>query len=111
MIFKEGDPGSHLFIITKGQASVMLKSESRNIRLATFAPGTVFGELAILDKGPRSASIVADEDLVVYSLSETDFAALRESEPAVAIKILAGLGRELSGRLRRANRTIHQLET
>ncbi len=38
------------------------------------------------------------------------FAALRESEPAVAIKILAGLGRELSGRLRRANRTIHQLE-
>src|SRR6266567_8245092 len=45
-----------------------------------------------------------------YSLSETDFAALRESEPAVAIKILAGLGRELSGRLRRANRTIHQLE-
>jgi CRP-like cAMP-binding protein len=110
MIFKEGDPGSHLFIITKGQASVMLKSESRNIRLATFAPGTVFGELAILDKGPRSASIVADEDLVVYSLSETDFAALRESEPAVAIKILAGLGRELSGRLRHANRTIHQLE-
>ncbi len=110
MIFNEGDPGSHLFIVTKGQASVVLKSESRNIRLATFAPGTVFGELAILDKGPRSASIVADEDLVVYSLSETDFAALRESEPAVAIKILAGLGRELSGRLRRANRTIHQLE-
>ena len=110
MIFKEGDPGSHLFIVTKGQASVVLKSESRNIRLVTFAPGTVFGELAILDKGPRSASIIANEDLVAYSLSETDFAALRESEPAVAIKILAGLGRELSGRLRHANRTIHQLE-
>ncbi len=111
LIFKEGDPGSHLFIVTKGQASVVLKSESRNIRLVTFAPGTVFGELAILDKGPRSASIIADEDLVAYSMSETDFAALREREPAVAIKILAGLGRELSGRLRRANRTIHQLET
>jgi sulfate permease, SulP family len=109
-IFKEGDPGSHLFIVTKGQASVMLKSESRNVRLGTFAPGTVFGELAILDKGPRSASIIADEDLVAYSLSEMDFAALRETEPAVAIKILAGLGRELSSRLRRANRTIHQLE-
>ncbi len=110
MIFKEGNPGSHLFIVTKGQASVVLKSEGRNIRLVTFAPGTVFGELAILDKGPRSASIIANEDLVAYSLSETDFAALRESEPAVAIKILAGLGRELSGRLRHANRTIHQLE-
>src|SRR6266566_4459676 len=43
MIFKEGDPGSHLFIVTMGQASVVLKSESRNIRLVTFAPGTVFG--------------------------------------------------------------------
>ena len=43
-------------------------------------------------------------------LAEQPGRPLRESEPAVAIKILAGLGRELSGRLRRANRTIHQLE-
>src|SRR5204863_1761990 len=112
VIFHQGDSGSEMFIVTRGTASAYISQPGgRDVRLATFAPGSVFGELAILDAGPRSASIIADEDLVAYSMSETDFAALRTSEPAVAIKILAGLGRELSGRLRRANRTIHQLET
>jgi len=81
-----------------------------DIRLMTFAPGTVFGELAILDQGTRSASIIADEDLFCYVLSDEGFAALSTDTPAAAIKLLANLGRELSGRLRRANRTIYQLE-
>ncbi len=111
-IFHEGDAGNELFIVTKGRASAYLsQSNGGDIRLVTFAPGTVFGELAILDAGPRSASVVADDDVVCYVLSEKQFAALAKNEPAVAIKLLAGLGRELSGRLRRANRTIHQLES
>ena len=80
------------------------------MRLATFAPGTVFGELAILDGGPRSASVIADGDFVCYSLSKTDYAALAEKSPQAAIRFMAAIGRELSERLRSANRTIHQLE-
>ena len=76
----------------------------------TFAPGTVFGELAILDAGPRSATVTADTELVCYGFNEGDFATLSARAPAVAIKLLAALGRELSGRLRRANRTIRELE-
>jgi len=76
----------------------------------TFAPGTAFGELAILDRGKRSASVIAEEDLVCYVLSEEAFTALSAEAPGAAIKLLANLGRELSGRLRRANWTIHQLE-
>ncbi|MBI1201438.1 MAG: cyclic nucleotide-binding domain-containing protein [Rhodopseudomonas sp.] len=111
-LFREGDPGNKLFIITKGRASAYLsQADGGAIRLVTFATGTIFGELAILDAGPRSASVVADDDIVVYSLSDTDFAALGAQEPAVAIKLLAAIGRELSGRLRRANRTIHHLES
>jgi sulfate permease, SulP family len=64
----------------------------------------------LLDEGPRSATIVADDYLICYSLSKVDFAALANEEPAVAIKLLASLGRELSGRLRVANRTIQELE-
>jgi SulP family sulfate permease len=81
------------------------------VRLATFATGTAFGELAILDAGPRSVSVVADEDVACCKLSADDFAALSKSAPDVAIKLLTRLGRELSGRLRRANRTIHELES
>jgi MFS superfamily sulfate permease-like transporter/CRP-like cAMP-binding protein len=111
VIFSEGDPGEELFIIVKGTASAYLRqANGGDIRLVSFAPGTVFGELAILDAGPRSASVVANTDLGCYVLSAAAFAALSARSPAVAIKLLASLGRELSGRLRRANRTIHQLE-
>jgi SulP family sulfate permease len=109
-IFRQGDPGTALFLVTKGRASVHIRHADGAIRLVTFVPGTVFGELAILDRGPRSATVTADEDVAAFSLSGKSFDALREAEPAVAIKLLSALGRELSVRLRSANLTIQQLE-
>ena len=112
MIFHQGDSGTDLFIVTKGTASAYIHQPTgRAIRLVTFAPGTVFGELAILDAGPRSASIIADDDFVSFALSRAQFAALSAEVPAIAIKLLANLGRELSSRLRRADRMIDELET
>jgi CRP-like cAMP-binding protein len=110
-VFREGDPGADMFMVVKGTASAHIRQEDGgDIRLVTFAPGTVFGELAILDQGNRSATVIADNELVCHVLSETSFAALSAQSPAVAIKLLTNLGRELSGRLRLANQTIHQLE-
>ena len=110
VIFREGDPGKALFILTKGHASACLAQPAGDIRLVTFAPGTVFGELAILDGGPRSATVCADDAVDCYLLSREKFASLERDAPAIAIKLLANLGAELSTRLRKANRTIHQLE-
>jgi SulP family sulfate permease len=110
VIFRQGDPGSALFLVTKGRASVHIRHVDGAIRLVTFVPGTVFGELAILDQGPRAATVTADEEMSAFSLSNDAFATLREREPAVAIKLLSALGRELSFRLRSANMTIQQLE-
>jgi sulfate permease, SulP family len=109
-IFSEGDPGSDMFFVSRGHASVRLVSNDRHIRLATFGPGTVFGELAILDHGPRSATVTADDALTVFALGGTSFVALQSQEPDIAIKILSALSHELSSRLRQANMTIHQLE-
>lgn len=112
IVFREGDIGRDLYIIAAGAASVTLRlaGEGRENRLATFSAGTIFGELALLDPGPRSATIVADEDLVCYVLGESAFDRLQRDHPAVAIAFLTNLGRELTRRLRRANRTIYQLE-
>jgi MFS superfamily sulfate permease-like transporter/CRP-like cAMP-binding protein len=111
VIFRQGDSGTDMFIVTKGTASAFIHQPTgRDIRLVTFAPGTVFGELATLDAGPRSASIVADEDFAAYALSQVQFAALSRETPATAIKLLANLGRELCARLRRADRMIDELE-
>jgi CRP-like cAMP-binding protein/anti-anti-sigma regulatory factor len=109
-LFGEGDAGDELFIIVKGSASAFLRHGGGDIRLVTFAQGTVLGELAILDAGPRSASVTTEAGLVCYGLSRTSFAALCEDSPAVAIKLLGNLGRLLSHRLRDANRMIQQLE-
>jgi sulfate permease, SulP family len=114
VLFREGDPGDEVLVVTSGSASAsayLHLPDGANIRLATFSCGTVFGELAILDRQARSATVVADEDLICYVLTSANFAALAENQPSIAIQLLAAIGRELSGRLRSANRTIHQLET
>ena len=66
--------------------------------------------MALLDAGPRSATVIADDDLVCYVLTEDAFATLVRDHHVVAIRLLASLGRELGRRLRRANQTIYQLE-
>ena len=112
VVFREGDEGRELFLIARGAASAKLRlaRAGRENRLATFSAGTVFGELALLDPGPRSASIEAEDDLVCYVLTEAAFERLRAEHPHIAITLLTNLGRELGRRLRRANGTIYQLE-
>jgi len=111
-VFEEGDAGDKLFFISQGAASVRINmpGDNRSVRLVTFSPGTLFGELALLDREVRSATVTADTDLVCHVISYDDFLGLSAGHPALAIKLMTSLGRELSGRLRRANRTIHQLE-
>ena len=111
VIFRQGDPGNELFIIAKGTASASLRQASGgDIRLVTFTPSTVFGELAVLDAGARSATVTADSELVCYILTGEEFTALSEQAPPLAIKLLGNLARRMSHRLRDANRTIQQLE-
>ncbi|MFI4981341.1 MAG: SLC26A/SulP transporter family protein, partial [Nevskiales bacterium] len=111
-VFREGDPGRQLFVIAKGEASVRIRpaGATRDIRLVTFAAGTVFGEVALLDTEVRSASVQADEELVCYVLEHEVFQQLADSHPGIAVTLLRNLGRELSNRLRRANRVIYQLD-
>jgi MFS superfamily sulfate permease-like transporter len=111
VVFRHGDPGSSLYLVTRGRASVHLRHDDGGIRLVTFAAGAIFGELALLDRGPRSATIMADEDLTGFGLSEASFTELCHERPDIAIKLLSALGRELSVRLRYANMTIQQLES
>jgi SulP family sulfate permease len=112
VVIKEGSSDRDLFLISRGTASVRvdLPGQRRQRRVASFSAGTVFGELALLDQQPRSATVTADVEVVCYVLSEDAFHALGKDHPAIAIKILTNLGRELSRRIRRANAMINQLE-
>jgi len=111
-LFQEGEPGTDLYIVVSGKASARLPlAPGRELRLITFSAGTVFGELGLLDLEPRSATVVADGELICYVLSRTDFVVLTRMYPTAAIKLLRNLGRELSYRLRWANRTVFELDS
>jgi hypothetical protein len=110
VLFRRGDPGDCVFVLVKGSVTMMSGTESEpGHRLATFAPGVVFGEAAMLDGGGRTATGVADEAGVVHLLTQDAMEALRLADSALALAVLRNLARQLSARLRFANRTIEAL--
>ena len=96
IVFHAGDPGDALFIIVSGEVKIALPSEEGDEAiLATLGPGDVFGELALLDGAPRSATasaLVATEAVV---LPRDRFRELIATEPAVRDTLLASLAAEL----------------
>jgi len=105
-IVVEGETGQRLYIIVEGTAQVrqVLDTDRAKV-LASLGKGNFFGELALLDSGPRSASVVAVTPCELYYLDRDEFMDLLKKYPEMAIK----LAQTLAGRLRRANRQIKDL--
>ncbi len=108
-LFREGEPGDHLYLLARGAVSISIGGADRASRIVTFAPGSIFGEAAMLDGGLRSATAVVAEDAVVYSLSRSGLERLASIHPALANKLLLNLGRHLSGRLRQTTDALREL--
>ena len=96
VIIREGDHGSKLFIIISGRAEAIKNLGGKNERvLGSFGPRSYFGEMALIDDLPRSASVVAIEDTCVLTL-EWNLPKEIEQSPAMAVELL----RILSQRIR-----------
>jgi glutaminase len=109
-IIKAGEPADELYLLTHGVVSVFLPLEGdRRMRLATFSPGMAFGEMAMIDRAPRSATIVADTDVACDLLNAGKLAALGVTHPTIKIRILENLNLDLCRKLRKSNREIAQL--
>jgi SulP family sulfate permease len=102
IVFKEGDPGDKIYFILAGGVSVLasISENGRDRRLATFGEGVFFGDMAILEGQPRSATVRADSDTELVYMTVDDFNHLVNHEPLIASKMLLGMARELSYRLR-----------
>lgn len=83
-IVEQGGPGREAFAIIDGTADV----KRDGMKLATLGPGTVFGEMSLLDQEPRSATVSANTDMRLYSIDARAFSKLLDQHPAVARKIL-----------------------
>lgn len=106
LVFRAGDDADGLFVLRKGCVSVSLQGAQGRKRLASFAQGVVFGELGLLDGGPRSANVVADEASVALRLKRKAFEKIRTENPELAAKLLFNLGVEMATRLRYTNREL-----
>ncbi|HWP63826.1 MAG TPA: Crp/Fnr family transcriptional regulator [Candidatus Binatia bacterium] len=96
VIFHLGDPGDALFLVVSGAVKICLPTEEGDEAiLATIHPGEAFGELALLDGAPRSASAVAMLPTEVLVLARPHFEALVEGEPAIRWALLRTLAAEI----------------
>jgi len=110
ILFRRGEPGDRVFVLVKGSVTMMSEGDGKQgRRLASFAPGVVFGEAAMLDGGGRTATGVADEPSAVYMLTREAMEILRKEDSTLALAVLRNIARQLSARLRFANRTIDAL--
>ncbi|MEK7383855.1 MAG: cyclic nucleotide-binding domain-containing protein [Elusimicrobiota bacterium] len=103
VIFVEGDIGRALFILESGKVELTRRASSGETRtLYTVKPGEWFGEMALLESLPRSATATATETSRLHLLYRTKLEALLQSEPRIGVTIMGHLARLLSTRLRRA---------
>jgi CRP/FNR family transcriptional regulator, cyclic AMP receptor protein len=91
VLTKEGATGHEFFAVSDGKATARIK----NKKIASYGPGDFFGEMSLLDQGPRSATITADSPMDLYVLDAKSFNTLIDRHPAVARKILRGLAQRL----------------
>jgi CRP/FNR family cyclic AMP-dependent transcriptional regulator len=97
IIFKEGDKAEQLFVIKSGEVAI----QSGNRMLAELSTNTIFGEMALIDDAPRSATAVAKTDVELVPISEKQFLFLVSQTPFFALKVM----RVLARRLRATNKT------
>jgi CRP-like cAMP-binding protein len=104
-IFKEGDIGAEMFIIQAGQVKITKKTANEEKTLVILSEGDFFGEMAVIDREPRSASAVAIAETKCIVLNQEVFEATMQSNIHIVKKIL----RNMSARIRDANKQIENL--
>ena len=105
VVFFENEEGDFFFTITEGRIKVtILGDDGREVILSVLGPGDFFGEMALLDNEPRSATAIAVEESELLSLHRNDFQTVLNDNKSITSALI----RVLSARLRRAN---HQIST
>jgi CRP-like cAMP-binding protein len=87
VLMEQGQTGREAFVILEGEAVV----KRNNRKVATLSSGACFGELALLDRGPRTMTVEAASDMKVLVLGQREFSGVIDEVPGIAHKLLASL--------------------
>lgn len=101
-LFSEGDKGDYMCFVVRGLLDVLKKTSSGDYRvIARLGKGNTIGEMSIIDKSPRSASVIARQPTVVIILTKKGFDILTLKHPALGVTLLKKIMRLLSLNMRR----------
>ncbi|MDQ3622526.1 MAG: cyclic nucleotide-binding domain-containing protein [Verrucomicrobiota bacterium] len=103
IIVRQDEIGDCMYIVLEGSAKVVHHKEGHHIELATIKDGDFFGELSLVDQGPRSADVEALSPCTLLRVEVGSLLALSGVYPRAAFKFLIATGRILVNRLRRGN--------
>ena len=94
VVFREGDAGDLVYVVNEGSATISREGKE----IARVQEGGEFGEMAALSSAPRSATVVAAEDMVCSALSGNDFRNMLRAEPEIALELARVMARRATGR-------------
>lgn len=104
VIFNEGDAGSYMGLLVKGQVEIVKKDhEGKPHRIVLVGRGKTVGEMSLIDGEPRSATCVATQSSALLVLSKDNYGRIIKEKPGLAVQILARLAKLMSQRLRGAS--------
>jgi CRP-like cAMP-binding protein len=109
-LFVEGDQGTFMGFVVTGVLEVQKKAETgENIVLARLTKGGSIGEMALIDKSPRSATVIAKQPTTMVTLTDRGFEILAEKYPPLGIKVIQKVARLLSLNMRRTSSKLADL--
>ncbi len=110
-VFKQDEEADRIHLLAKGRAHIIIRlANGATLRVGTLSLGTVFGEMAVIDSKPRSATVIADGHIECYEFTVDSLSRMKKENPEIAFKFISGLSHELSKRIRISNRIVTELK-
>jgi len=99
-VFRRGDHGDAMYLVLEGELRARVIVDKKETTLSTMTVGDFFGEISLLDEGPRSADVIANSDSRLLKVSSAAFASVMREAPALAASFLYGLSKSIGARVR-----------
>ncbi|MFC1511566.1 cyclic nucleotide-binding domain-containing protein [Candidatus Latescibacterota bacterium] len=101
IVFRQDDPGVGLYIVREGNVSVWREHpDMTKARITDLSTGDFFGEISLLNESPRSATVVAEKQSVLFGFFRSDLLALMDSDPKLGVRLVYQIARIVAERLR-----------
>jgi len=106
---RQGDPSNEMYLIRKGQVSVYLETDTASVRIRKCLPGFIVGQMAMYLGSPRTASVIADETVVAYTLTRAAIERMRLESPDTLIEFQNAVIRGTAQNLQDTDRLMNEM--